>query len=212
MSDIAVMLKLNPKLKEFLTPRQNEEAVKYVFYDQQSFAATTVPAVTNYFAALAANTEVGNTGDGQSLASQIAAGSRFLITSIRCSINSIIATPVDLNTAATVSDIWNDAYLLMYRTQLRLSIAGRPFLTAPTWMLPAGGGIAGDIGVDATATTAAGFVTNGWADCRNKFEGAWPLPPTVNFQVQILCPNAVTMLAVEKLTVALEGWLIRQTA
>ncbi len=212
MSDVAVMLKLNPKLKTFLTPRENEEAVKFVFYDQQSFAAAAMAPSTNFFAALAANTEVGNTGNGQSLASQIAAGSRFLITSIRVSMNSIVATPVDFNTAATVSNIWNDVYLLTYRTQVQLSIAGRPFLLAPTWMLAAGGGISGNIGVDVTATTAAGFTTNGIPDARNKFEGAWPLPPTVNFQVSLLAPNTPTMLAVEKVTIALEGWLVRQTA
>lgn len=208
-----VVLSQNPALKRFIAPGPNEEAIPYVFYDQQSFAASTaIGATTAFFAASAANTEVGNTGlSGQNLPNQMALGSRFLITSIQIAISDVLTDAVRSATAAHVTDLWNDTYQFIMRTQLQLTLSGKPYLgPIPTWMLPQGGGLSGSIGNDQTSATADGFVTNGFPDPRAVFEGAWPLPPNANFQVSLTCPNTPSTAGnICKVTVALKGILVR---
>lgn len=200
----AFLLSLDPKLRDFATPRKTEELVPYSLYDRNLFSAGALATSTAFFNAVATDSRDGN----MELAQQIPNPKRFLVTQMRVHVVSIAAAAVWDTGATTGGTIMNDMNLFLSDTQVSFSLGDKGYLLVPTWKLPSGGGLFG-MHADAVADTSAGTATNGWPRVKNGYHGAWPIPSNTAFSVALKAPGANTIANDMYVTIVMDGWMIR---
>lgn len=209
----AFLLSLDPALRDFSTPRREEELVPWTYYSRQTFAAGALATSTAFFNSIPADTRSGN----MELAQQIPAPKRFLVTAIRIHIASVAASAVyGLDNATVIpGTVTNDVNLFVHDTAIDFALGDKKYLKVPTWKLPCGGGLAGfgDTFSDDGGTPKHYYVqtvaVNGRGIARNGFTGAWPIPCNTAFTVLLLAPGANTIINDMVVTISLDGWLIR---
>lgn len=198
-----LVLATDPRIKAFATPGKGEELVPWTYYERQAHSAAAMAASTQYFNSVPANSSLGN----MELGSQIPNPKRFLVTTVRVQVNSIIADSVD-TASVTAADIQNDVAQVLYQTQVEFRLGDKLYLKVPTYRLPAGSGQVLGGNDNITASTYA-HSTNGAPFVANGYFGAWPIPANTSFAVFLLSPLTPTLGNALSVTIHLDGWLIR---
>ena len=202
MDKVAFLISLDPGLLDFATPRKNEELVPWSYYSRAPFTAAAMATSTPFFNSVPADSRTGN----MELASQIPSPKRFLVTSLRVHIASIVAAAVSGTTVpGTIS---NDVNQIVSDCQVEFSLGDKVYVKLPVWKVPSGGGLVGFASNNATGGVTS-YVTNGLPDQENGYEGAWPIPSNTSFSVLLKAPAPPTLANAVQVTIMLDGWLIR---
>jgi len=198
-----------PALKGFVQPGPMEEAVSWTFYHMRRQAAAAFAPSQQFF-----NVGKGGTDGAVSVtelesnmekASAVTAPKRFLVTAI-----NLIVTP-ETNTTGNVDLAANNLFVnsvqqMLDNTVLGIYISDKKYLEVPASMVPAGCGLTGFAG---TSVVAGNYVANGMPSNQNGYNVLLPIPFEFAFYALLTAPKAFTTTAALRVTVALQGILVR---
>lgn len=204
---------ISPKMQEFLTPADNEEAVDQPLYHIQSYGAAGATSFTFF------NTTGALTVTNMDAQKVLSKGKRFAVFSIGVAFIPG-QSPVQNGVATTTDSALADAKKVLEGAAfLQLNILDKVYLTeSPLTRVPAGHGlhaVAG--GIQATQAAAADGLrqishgNNGlplWGTNR-KLRVPIPIPEQVQFSVVVTYPTAVAVTTAGSIAVWLDGMLIR---
>jgi hypothetical protein len=200
-----------PEYEQYNSQYQGrKEVIGWAWYDTVTYTSGTTTAIT-LFNAIRATLDLSN----MEVAGQLAAPKAFLGRALRFFVKG---RPRSVARAASTNPntggIDNVAQLINTGV-LSLNIGSKNYGKIPLWMLPAGGGAFGLIGVEgATADPGAAidYGTNGIPDPRAVYSLSQPIfiAPQINWQVDLFWPAALTLAGGDHtISVVFDGDLIR---
>lgn len=187
-------------LADFVTAPAGMEVLRYSFYNRKAFSAAAFPASTQFFSDQIGVGAVNSRGTNMTKGSAIGNPRRFLIQFINCAVYNVATAEVILVDAA------QDIQQVLMQTVIRCELLDKEYLTVPTYVVPAGGGMTGNGG-----GTLAGpvFVNNGVPDKRNAYPVELPLEREASFNFTLLAPTAFTISKALYVEIILTGLLLR---
>lgn len=187
---------MNLTIKQFQQYKTQFPALEVIggmLYDTVSYTSAATTVLT-FYNAVRASLDLGN----MEVPSMLTNNKGFLIRAIR--INFRIA-PRSVARAATTNVTTgpiDDCVQLLNTGVFTLTIGQKDYAEFPLWMLPAGGGIYGQAGLDgdtADPGLTISWVTNGEPAVNNVYSLSQPLfiSPMINFVARINWPAALTL-------------------
>src|ERR1051326_3929971 len=211
------MLKvITPQMKEFLRPKENEEAVDQPIYHIQSYGTSGATSFTFF------NTAVGSATNGRSdtnmgAAAVLSAGKRFAVFGIGIALFG--SAPMVFNAASTASALNDIKGVLEGIGNATFKVLDKAYYqVAPLAFLPAGfGTFVGGSAYQRTQASAAdgnGFIAYGNNGlpipmAMRKLRVPIPIPQQVRFEFTLTFPTAITVSTASRIGVFLDGLLIR---
>ncbi len=207
---------ITPEMKDFLQPKDNEEALDQPIYHLQSYGTGGATSFTFF------NTAQGSATNGLSdtnmdQAGALSAGKRFAVFSI--SVALIPSAPQVFNAVSTASALNDLKSVIEGIGNLSFTVLSKIYYQiAPIAYLPAGfGTYVGGASYQRTQASGAdgnGFIAYGnngmpMPQARVQLRVPIPIPQQVNFSSTISFNSAITITTAARIGVYLNGLLIR---
>jgi hypothetical protein len=187
-----------------------KEIITQPLWDTVVYTSAATTALT-FFNAVRATLDLGN----MDLAGQLAAPKAFLIRAIRFYVKTFPWSAARAAAGSVTTGVYDDVQQLLNTGVLQLSVGSKLYVQTPLWMIPAGAGPAGWMGLDGNTADpgiTVSYAQNGLPQVDNAFVLSRPmlLAPQINFRIDITWPAALTLAGGSPpLTVILDGDLIR---
>jgi hypothetical protein len=194
-----------PALKQFVQPGVNEEAVSWTFYHMRRQAAAAFAPSQQFFNVGKGGTDGAVSVTEMEKASAVTAPKRFLVTAINLIVAPENNAGGNVDLAANNTTV-NSIAQVVDNTVLGIYISDKKYLEVPASMVPAGAGLSGFQG---TSVVAGNYVTNGLPTNQNGYNVLLPIPFEFAFYALLTAPKAFTTTAAVRVTVALQGILVR---
>jgi hypothetical protein len=187
-----------------------KEIITQPLWDTVQYLTTATVQLT-LFNAVRATLDLSN----MELAGQLAAPKAFLIRAIRFFAKNSPWAAARAAAGSLTVGTFDDMQQLLNTGTLQLSVGSKIYCQTPLWMIPAGGGPWGAIGLDGNTADPGitiGYAQNGPPLVDNAFVLSRPMliAPQINFKVDLFWPAALTLaFGSTFLSVVLDGDLIR---
>ena len=205
-----------PEMLDFLTPKENEEAVDQPLYHLQAYGTGGATSFSFFQTAVGSATN-GLSDTNMDNAGSLSAGKRFGVFSIGA--HFIPSAPMVFNAASTASALNDIKAVIEGIGNLTFTVLNKTYLqAAPLSMLPSGMGVAvGGASYQRTQTMAAdgnGFIaygTNGIPTPGGRYQlrVPIPIPSQVTFSALVSFNTAVSVSTAGRLGIFLWGMQIR---
>lgn len=207
---------LSPKMREFLQPQSNEEAIDQPLYHIQSYGTAGATNFTFFNTAQGSATN-GLADTNMDQAGALSAGKKYAVMGLCVAVFG--SAPVVLNAASTAVALNDIKAVLEGIGSLTFNVLSKVYYQcAPLAYLPAGfGTFVG--GASYQRTQASGADGNGFIAYGNngvpipaairRLRVPIPIPQQVNFSVTVNFPTAITVSTASRIGVFLDGLMIR---
>lgn len=184
----------------FNQPPDGSEVLRYSYYSRKAITGGAVwPADLQFFSDQQGVAGATIRDTNMTKGSAIGNPRRFLAQYLNLNIYSVVKAEVIA--VAVVQDLQE----ALMQTVVKITVLDKEYLTVPSWVVPAGGGLVVSIGGHATALMA----TNGNADKRNAYPIEINLEREASFSVNLLSPVAITPVKNLYAEFVLTGLLLR---
>lgn len=186
------------------------ETIGWSWWDTQSFTSASTTSLVNYFN-VRATPDLSN----MEVAFQLAAPKAFLCRAIRFFVKQEPRSAARAASGSAQTGATDNIALLINTGVFQLTIGNKVYAQVPLWMLTAGAGAYGNIGLEGATADPGGFVDvaqNGIADPRAVYTLPKPvfIGPQINFNGRIDWAATLTVVGGPiPLTILLDGDLLR---
>jgi hypothetical protein len=189
------------ELAKYVVAPQGMEILHYTYFSRKLISAGVLPAETQFFADQVGVGGATSRDTNMTKPSAIGNPRSMLVQFITCAVYNVTAAQVILAGVAQA------AQQLLYQTFIRVDLLDKEYLTIPTYMVPAGGGLYVN-GVGA-ALNALG-VSNGTPEKKNCLNVELPLEREASFVFRMVSSAATITLGVDMhIEMAIHGLLLR---
>ena len=206
-NSLSELQQYNPNLPDAI------EAIWQPFYDMQSMPTAGQTSLL-FFQVPNGQSSKTLADTNMALAGQFPAPTAFLCTAIQCLFMPGFANQASTTgTAATANANINDVVLTADHGYLQFTIGSKVYLTdAPLGKFPPNFSIGG-LQAFAATFTAQAYVATDFARAIGRYYEITPLliPMNQNFQVGLFWPTAVSLTAIGRMAVILDGFYYRQS-